>query len=462
MTTTGYKQSIVTRLTLWRNLVIVILVLLSITLSSCGGGSGGDESTDENTGWVTVSPSDVTVDSDSTAIAILHGEAFVAANTCVAHTCIGLECVFGRYDDSYPGVDITWLNLTTGITGMATSRYGTATSREHLWAASVPLVLGVNEIQVTASDLAGNTGTASISVTYQPPAPSDLRANTGDAEITLSWSSVPEATSYRLYWSLTPDDVFSIGTQIDLESTSYVHRGLNNGTTYYYAVTSRYISSESPPSAVVSATAGVPSRPTDLSANLISLDIELCWDITPLADTYTLYWDNNPGVTKQIGIPIVAANNPHLHTGLSGIPYYYVITASNGYGESIISDEVMAYPPLPPQAPTDVSADQRFIDDQTIVDLFWQSIPGVDTYNIYRSWLGYASLPDPENCTGLPWHNADPWELVGTNTEANFVDWTVNNGYGNMLAVYRYYMTATNTFGTGPPSDWIPVCISAE
>ncbi len=453
----GYNR----RFHVWHELKVLILLGLTIILISCGGGGGGDDDAN-NLGWISIQSSTVTIDSDGNAVAILQGEAFVADESYISHRCVGLACLFGWYDDSYPGVDITWINLTTGSVGTSTSRYGTATSWEHLWAASVPLVLGVNEIQVTASDPAGNTGTAGISVRYQPPAPSDLRANTGDAEITLFWSPVPEATSYRLYWSLTPDNVFSMGTQIDLESTSYVHRGLNNGTTYYYAVTSRYLSSESQPSTVIPATAGIPPGPTNVSANLISLDVELSWDDMPLADTYTLYWGNNPGVTKQSGIPIVGANSPYLHTGLSGIPYYYVITASNGYGEGSISDEVMAFPPLPPQAPTGVSADLRSIDNQTVVDLFWQSIPGVDTYNIYRSWLGYASLPDPENCSGLPWHNADPWELVGTHTEANFVDWTVNNGYGSMLAVYRYYVTATNAFGTSPPSDWIPVCISAE
>jgi hypothetical protein len=447
----------------YHGLIRVILVSYVILLASCGGGGGGGSGSNVgNSGWITIQSSGITVDEGGVATTNLRGEAFVADETYVGHRCVGFACIFGWYDNSYPGVDVTWVNHTTSEHGSATSGYGTATSWDHVWAASVPLVLGKNRIQVTASDPAGNSGTDSITVEYQPKAPDDLQANSGDSEITLFWSPVPEATSYRLYWSFTPDDVISMGTRIDLESTSYVHGNLNNGTTYYYVVTSRYLTSESSPSPVISATSGVPPRPSNLSANPIQTDVELSWDDVPLADTYTLYWDNEPGVTKQTGTPDFGVISPYLHTNLSGLPYYYVVTASNGYGESIHSEEVVAFPPIPPPAPANLGATQRYIDHQAVVDLFWQPIPGVDSYNVLRSWVGSARLPDPEDCDGLPWAYADEWEIVGTSTEGNFVDWTVRSGFGYMIAVYRYSVAATNAFGSSPQSDWIPVCIPAE
>src|SRR3974377_583335 len=33
-----------------------------------------------------------------------------------------------------------------------------------------------------------------------PAAPTGLAVTTGDRQITLSWSSVPDATSYNIYW----------------------------------------------------------------------------------------------------------------------------------------------------------------------------------------------------------------------------------------------------------------------
>ena len=442
-------------------LITIILVCYAMVLVSCGGGGGGGGADADNSGWITIQSSVINI-KEGVATANLRGEAFVADSTYIGHRCVGFACIFGWYDNSYPGVDVTWVNLTAAKQGAANSRYGTATSWEHIWVASVPLVLGVNTIQVTAADPAGNLSIESITVEYKPPAPSDLQANTGDTEISLFWSPIPEATSYSLYWSLTPDNLMSMGTQVKLESTSYAHRNLHNGTTYYYAVTSHYLTSESPLSPVISATSGIPPRPANIDANLVLFDVELSWDNEPLADTYTVYWDNAPGVTKQNGIPIIGVISPYLHTSLSGLPYYYVVTASNGYGESIVSEEVMASPPIPPPTPTNLNATLRYIDNQAVVDLFWEPILGVDSYNIHRSWLGHATLPNPGDCSGLPWHIADPWEVVGSSAVANYSDWTVNTGFGNTVAVYRYYVTATNAFGSSPPSDWIPVCISAE
>ncbi len=444
---------------LLRALGLPLLIILGV-LSALGSG-GGDSYVDEdpNIGWVKISSSYIRL-VDGQPHANLSGSAFVNASYS-AHKCAGLCCLLCIYDDSYPGVDVSWLNQTTGVSGIATSRYGTATSWEHLWYASVPLVLGINQLQVTAADPAGNSASANISIEYLPPAPIDLRADTGDGQITLLWTPVQGATAYRLYWSTTPDYAFPYGATIDITNPPYIHDSLVNGATYYYVITSLYLTSESEPSEEIAAIPGIPPRPTNFSANLISYDVELSWDAVPMADTYTLYWANESGVTKQNGTPITGAISPFLHTGLSGIPYYYVVTASNVYGESLESDEVMAYPPLPPPIPTGLSAVQRpNITGQQVIDLAWDSVPGIDNYEVFRCWVGYVSMSGPEYCQSIPWDCSDPWERLGTPTEPVFQDWTVYSGYGSTYAVYKYYLTARNTFGVSLPSDWIRMCVA--
>jgi len=70
-------------------------------------------------------------------------------------------------------------------------------------------------------------------------------------------------------------------------------------------------------------------------------DITIRWDPSIKADSYDIYWSTAPGVTPVSGNKLSNVSSPYNHTGLtSGVTYYYVITASNIYGESEPSQEV--------------------------------------------------------------------------------------------------------------------------
>lgn len=433
---------------------IAIIFFMVMCLVSCEGcNSSSSSSSDNNIGWIAIKSSAVTISTDGIAMAELNGDAFVSPSY-VAHQCAGLACIFGQYDNSYPGVDVTWTNITTGTQGTATSRYGTATSWDHLWYASVPVVAGDNQLQVTAADPADNFATVSVSFEYIPPAPNDLRADTNDGQITLNWSPVPEATAYRLYWSTTQGVAFPYGTIIDVTAPPFVHTGLANGTIYYYVITSLYQGRESAPSTEIQATSGAPSKPANFSASLIGPDVELSWDAVATADTYTLYWANETGVTKQDGIQVPGVISPYLHIGLSGVPYYYVVTAVNGYGESLETEEVMAFPEIAPPTPEGLKVSQRygFSGYVSIVDLAWQSVPGAYDYNVYRchAW----SISTSEGCEPSPSGCYGPWEQIGTNfTDTDFIDGTVD------YVAYWYYVTARNAYGSSLPSEWVGLCV---
>lgn len=436
--------------------ILVIFLILSLTECFLSGGDDSGTADDVNIAWININYSSVDLYADGIIKARIGGDAFISKDY-VAHQCVGLGCWFDWYDDSYPGVDITWNNLTTGEQGAAISKYGTITDWDHWWYAHVPVVFGFNQLEVTASDPA-NSATASISVESIPLPPNDLWADTGDGQITLFWSPVKDITNYRIYWSDSPGTSYPYGTPIDVTVPPYVHSGLANGTTYYYVIASRFITGESEPSEEIAATAGIPPQPVNLSANLVSLDIELIWDATPTADTYTLYWSNESGVTKQNGTPIMGAVSPFLHTGLMGFPYYYVVTALNGYGESIESEEAMAFPPLPPPAPTELSATLRpdIIGYPQVVDLSWKPVPGADNYEAWRCFAGFAL--DPSDCDSSSYDCQGTWQRIATPTEATYPDWTVDYQEYRYL-MYKYYIIALNAYGRSQSSDWAGLCV---
>jgi fibronectin type 3 domain-containing protein len=83
-------------------------------------------------------------------------------------------------------------------------------------------------------------------------APQNLAAAPGPLSLDLSWSAVPNATSYTVKYSTTsggPYTTLSAG----LPSTTQLHSGLNHGTTYYYVVSAANSVYESPASAELAA-----------------------------------------------------------------------------------------------------------------------------------------------------------------------------------------------------------------
>ena len=90
-----------------------------------------------------------------------------------------------------------------------------------------------------------------------PDTPSGLTASVaGDSQIDLSWTAVSGATSYDIYRSSSSGGTFArLGSEPTVGAvTSYSNTGLDNGTTYYYKITSLNASGESAASGAVLAT----------------------------------------------------------------------------------------------------------------------------------------------------------------------------------------------------------------
>lgn len=188
--------------------------LLIILLSACGNGNGGGTSNqDGNTGFIAIEQPTTgptyTTDKD---MITLSGGAF--ANIEYFHCC-----------PAHPGVTVTWSNLNTGDSGVAVSQVTYFFILiVHTWSASIPLVMGENHINMTASDPAGNFAEDSITITYDPTLPSVTIQQPSDLS-TYATNTIPVAlqgktiddigvTEVRWLNDATGDSGLAAGTDI--------------------------------------------------------------------------------------------------------------------------------------------------------------------------------------------------------------------------------------------------------
>jgi len=117
--------------------------------------------------------------------------------------------------------------------------------------------------------VSGGANVNNISVTLNNPAPVAIQppfsvgAVAGDAGALITWelNTAPIATSYKVYWSTSPNpgptNMVGGGSSVDLpsnDSDAYLS-GFSNGAVFYFAVTAKLDTTESAP---VNANGGVP------------------------------------------------------------------------------------------------------------------------------------------------------------------------------------------------------------
>lgn len=148
--------------------VWLALILSVLWIAGCGGGGGdGDVVPAPVLYPVTISSptSPPPIQTDSATLA-MSGTAFVPTGSSCQ--CIGLACFFGH--GTLPdGYRITWTNVTTGYSdGYVTYYLNCLLFVKVFWNAQVSLAPGYNLIRVTAVDISGNTGQATLEVTRLP------------------------------------------------------------------------------------------------------------------------------------------------------------------------------------------------------------------------------------------------------------------------------------------------------
>lgn len=171
-----------------------------------------------------------------------------------------------------------------------------------------------------------------------------------------------------------------------------------------------------------------PAAPASLYATAGNGQVALSWTASAGATSYNVKRSLVSGGSYAVVTSVATTNFTDM--GLTnGTTYYYVVTASNGFGESGNSPQKSATPNLaPPAAPTNLTATAG----SQQVTLNWTAASGAVSYNLKRGTV-----------------NGGPYGTVISGVSAtSYVDSTVING-----TTYYYVATALNGGGESPNSN---------
>ena len=189
-----------------------------------------------------------------------------------------------------------------------------------------------------------------------PAAPSDVSVvERSESETLITWSAVPSATSYKLYRSTVSSVAYAqIGGDLPALTLSYLDRGLDPNTEYFYQLEACNSGGCSRRSTEVSVT-------TQISPPMLSVqsedEIEVTWDAVQGATSYKLYRSTVSRAVSSVAYAQIGGDLSTLtlyldSSGLYGelygdTEYFYELEACNSDGCLKRSPEVSAttYPP---------------------------------------------------------------------------------------------------------------------
>ncbi|MGO8673484.1 MAG: malectin domain-containing carbohydrate-binding protein [Capsulimonadaceae bacterium] len=249
---------------------------------------------------------------------------------------------------------------------------------------------------------------------------------TGEA-IELTWTAVNGATSYNLYQG-TASGGESTTPVTNSTTTSYDDTGLELSETYYFKVAAVNASGTSALSNELSMAAGQPVAPTLQTATGTGGAIEITWSGSFGATSYNVYSGTASGGEGTIPVDTTSSTSFEDTGLLTGVTYYFKVSAVNSDGTSPLSNELSASAGLP-IAPTLSSA----AGSSGSVALVWAAGQGATTYNVYR---GTASGAESSTAiaTGI--------------TALTFTNTGLTNG-----TTYYYKVASVNSDGTSPMSN---------
>jgi fibronectin type 3 domain-containing protein len=213
---------------------------------------------------------------------------------------------------------------------------------------------------VRAANMIGNSALSSQVSVFPCPsnAPSvpgsvDVSSGGGDfdpfyggAIAIVSWAPVANGAGYNVYRS---SDGINFGklTSSPQSGTRFTDLGVSNDSTYFYTVTAVNPAGESAESSQVTATTVERIRqPPVLKSRQRDGFVFLSWIPDPLTtpqfgSEFNVKRSNRPSGPFTTIIQ-TSTNNTYDFTAAPGRTYYYVVTATNGSGESTASNEVDA------------------------------------------------------------------------------------------------------------------------
>ncbi len=213
--------------------------------------------------------------------------------------------------------------------------------------------------------------------------PLNVAAIVNGNNVDVSWDAVVNAMSYRLFWSMT--GTIDLNQFIDVPSGTQVSHACGQGMRCFYQVGAVDSDGElgylltTMVDAVMPLPAPLNLRKTAEGDGLISL----AWEEVTNANAYTIYWSTTAGVT--VSSPdhqeVTGAHTGTVTSLVNSTPYYFIVTAKNGNGESVASNEVSGTPIATTPTPQNV---QVVTAGDAHVVIAWDQ-DGLTKHKIYRS-----------------------------------------------------------------------------
>lgn len=219
-----------------------------------------------------------------------------------------------------------------------------------------------------------------------------LLTPTGNSELLVSWNHIPTATSYTLYWSITPG-VTTTSNKITPATAPEAHGPLAANQPYYYRVSYSKNGVESELSPEASAIAyTIPAAPSALSVTKASqTSLLISWPAATNALKYEVFQSTEPATPGQ-SLGFTSSTSINAGGLTSGNTYYYHVVAYAG----------PFYSPLSPQASSIAGA----ICGDNLTELAETcDSGGVDTFDcnggscqLSMCGDGYLNSADGEGC----------------------------------------------------------------
>ena len=255
----------------------------------------------------------------------------------------------------------------------------------------------------------------------------------------LSWGAVSGASSYNVYSGTSASSLSLLVS--GLSSPTYTVTGLTPSTNYFFAVTATNATGTSPQSGVASATTsapGAPSAPTSLVATAGNASVNLSWTApssnggSPITG-YVVYYSSSSGSELTGSSYSTSATTATISSLNNATTYYFEVVATNGYGDSVVSNEASATPAGVASAPTLTAATPGAGN----VTLRWTA-PGSNGGSALTGYVVYDGT------------TASPTTKV-TSVSSSTTSVTVSSLTAG--TTYYFEVVATNAAGSSPASN---------